>query len=179
MVFYNQNRKMKNWCTLIMLLIGLGLGSCTNQSSDTQSESSNASDYFIPVEEDVLFLFEYEADRIAGEDRVCESTKAKVFIGDVNDDNKLDGLVQYACHLGESLGNVSMGNGLVLFLNDGIQLDYHLYTEDFNQFVPEKIEHGEIVGTQYRYAEGDARCCPSIKEPMTLIFQKDSFVKKK
>ncbi len=108
-----------------------------------------------------------------------------IAIGDLNDDGLLDGIVDYSLEPtledngggGNAVGEIS---GLIVIVNDNENLTIVDDTGDYNvRSDLKRIKNGVVLLEGLDYAEGDPRCCPSIKTTTKLVVRNNKLTEVK
>lgn len=84
------------------------------------------------------------------------------FIGDFTGDGVKD-VVIYFSLAPKGGGNTIVGQGLVLYKNNGFEVKVFAGYEPNYMFVFDKIYNGKIYVQKLKYAKNDGHCCPSIR----------------
>lgn len=111
--------------------------------------------------------------QIEGEEWGGDSSALQYVFGELNDDGIPDAIIYvwgYRCDGGNAAGPLYQTIALSRE-TDYIRLDDYFNGFDFNGLVNlDRISSGKIYGTISNYAEGDAHCCPSIREEIIIDF---------
>ena len=95
------------------------------------------------TETDVNKAFDRIAIKLNGEDRDCYISN--FVLGDLNNDNSTDVVIQFHCGVRDSPGNASAGSGLLVFTNESDSLVFSLLDEDLNNVIPIHIDSSGIL----------------------------------
>lgn len=114
------------------------------------------------------------------------------YFGDLNGDGIEDALVEWALmargkELDNGGGNANISpyflRGFSVYLKIGSEyvlkadkLDDSFDGGGLSNYTIEGIENGKIICSTLTYADGDPRCCPSLKETIYLLFQNNEIL---
>ena len=118
-------------------------------------------------------VFSKTVDDITGGKKYCWINR--IIIGDINNDGKQDGIVQYSCSSMDG-GNASTGSGIAVYINYKGKFKFISSDDKFNDIVPFKISDGIIFCDKFNYSPNDYRCCPSIKTSIQLEFKNNKLI---
>jgi hypothetical protein len=120
--------------------------------------------------------------------------KMNILFGDLNGDGKEDAFIDWCIEATDKDREVEGGGNAMMFLgcweegysvyinngkewlltSDKRKSEYH--TDGF-AFSVDFINSGKIICSREAYAEDDARCCPSLKESIYLVYQNHKLLK--
>jgi hypothetical protein len=117
---------------------------------------------------------------------VDRDLKLKILFGDLDNDGFEDAIVEWCIKTSDADRDAGGGNAMMFFncleegftvyqgLRNGFRLmadhDKSEFSDDGFIYSAEKIEDGKIFCFTSDYADGDPRCCPSLKRTIYLLF---------
>jgi hypothetical protein len=176
-------RRLFSALTLAFLLLG-----CNNAPDEVTSPPESARNRQKPAirskehqSENIQRITIEEAVRLAQAKfdaylpKICSSHDAELdgretFTGDFTGDGVADVAVYFVLIPKEG-GNTIVGQGLTLYKNTGTDVAVIAGFEPNYLLGVQRIVGGKIVIEKIGYAEGDAHCCPSIREEKILTIE--------
>ncbi|MBL7789110.1 MAG: hypothetical protein JNL75_04665 [Chitinophagales bacterium] len=162
---------------ILLCFIGINIISCENPLRKKElalkekelSLEENSSTQFLATK-DAIKLAEKQFENYLP--KILESHEAildvqESFTGDFTGDGVED-IAIYFCLAPNNGGNAIIGQGLSLYQKVGNEVKVIAGYEPKYLFSFNKISNGKIYVEKLEYAEGDGRCCPSIKTNLKL-----------
>ncbi len=104
-------------------------------------------------------------------DEVCAADN--IVVGDLNNDGKKDGIVDYSC-VSKMGGNAILESGWAVFINNNGKLNLLLINRNFRSTPQKILKDGTIISLLSDYGPNDLTCCPSIKSQLKVRLINDS-----